>query len=98
MIWILFILCLWHMFNTNLQRIHQIAVKLLPVLEALYKQVAVGLIEPFGLWRINGKNCTNFLSNFFVTYLECVKTEINKSQKISACYVKYVLSILEKKI
>ena len=43
------------------------------------------------------KNCTNFLWNVFVTYLMCAITKINKSQKISTCYVKYVLLILEKK-
>ena len=75
------------MFNTNLQRMHRIGVELRYILEALYKQVAVGLIGPFGLWRINGKNCANFLSNFFVTYMGCVITKITKSQKISACYV-----------
>ena len=39
------------MFNTNLQRMRQIGVELqqLCVLEALYKQVAVGSIDPFGL-------------------------------------------------
>ena len=80
------------MFNTNLQSMYQIRVEQLYVLEALYKQETVGSIDPFGLWRINGKSCTNF----FVTYLGCVITKINKSQKISACFVKYVLFILEK--
>ena len=72
-------------------------VELLYVSGALCKQVAVETIHSFGLWQINGKNCTNFLSNFFVTYMGCVITKINKSQKISACYVKYVLFILEEK-
>ena len=45
----------------------QIGVELLYFLEALYKQVDVGSIDPFGLWRINAKNCTNYLSHFFVT-------------------------------
>ena len=89
----LFSLCLCPVFTTSLQRI---GVELLYVLEALYIQVAVGSIDPFGLLRITRKNCTNFLSNFFVTYLGCVITKINKSQKISACHVKYVLFILEK--
>ena len=45
----------------------------------------------------NRKNFTNFLSIFFVVvYLGCVITKINKSQNISACYVRYVLFILEK--
>ena len=96
LVWKLFSLCLWHMFNTNQQRMHQIGVELLHVLETLYKQVAVGSIDLFGFWFINGKNCTNFLLNFFVTYLGCVITKINRSQKISSFYVKYVLFILEK--
>ena len=33
-------------------------------------------IDPFGLWRINAKNCTKFLSNSFVTYLGCLITKI----------------------
>ena len=82
LVWKLFSLCLWHMFNTNLQRMHQIGVELLYVSEALYKQVAVGSFDPFGLWLVNEKNCTYFLSNFFVTDLGCVTTEINKRQKI----------------
>ena len=56
----------------------------------------VGSIDPCELWRIIAKNCTNFLYNFFVTYLGCVITKRNKSQKTSTCYVKYVLFILEK--
>ena len=48
---------------------HQIGVELLNVLEALYKQVDVGLMDPFGLWRIFTKNCANFLLNFFVNCL-----------------------------
>ena len=87
---------LWQVFNTNLQRMRQIGVALLYVLEVSYKQVTVGSMDLFGLWRIIGKNCENFLSNFFVTYLGCVMTKINKSQKISTCYVKYVLFIIEK--
>ena len=55
LVWKLFSLCLWRMFNTNLQRMHQTGVELLFVSEALYKQVAVGSIDSFGLWRINGK-------------------------------------------
>ena len=85
-----------YMFNTNLQRMRHIGEELLYVLGALYKQVAVGLIYPFGLTRITAKNGTNVLSKFFFTYLECVIAEINKNQKISAWYVKYVLFILEK--
>ena len=96
LVWKLLSLCLWHMFNTNVQRMHEIGVELLHVLEALYKQVAVGSTKPFGLWRINGKNCKNFLLGFFVTYLWCVITKINESQRISACYVKHVLFNLEK--
>ena len=67
------------MFNNNLQILRHIGVELLYVLDALYKQVAMGSIDPFGLWRITAKNCTNFLLNFFVTYLGCVITKINKS-------------------
>ena len=37
------------------------------------------------------------LHEFFITYLECVITRISKSQKISACYVKYVLCLFKKK-
>ena len=58
--------------------------------------MAVGSIDPFGLCRKTGKSCTNFLSKVFVTYLGCVITKIDKSKEISACYVKYVLFILEK--
>ena len=76
-----------YIFNSNLQRIRQIGVELLHVLEALRKQMAKGLIDRFGLWRVAAKNCTNFLSNFFVTYLGCVITTINKSQKIFASNV-----------
>ena len=81
------------MFNINLQRFYQIGVELLYVLESLYKQVAVRSIDPFGLWRINGKKFHEFLSNLYVTYLWCVITKTNKSQNISAYYVKYVLFI-----
>ena len=68
------------MFNTNLLRMGQIVVELVYVLEALYKQVGVESIDPFGLWRIPAKYCTIFLSNFFVTYLRCVITKIIESQ------------------
>ena len=37
-----------------------------------------------------------FSSNFCVIQLECVITQIKKSQKISTSYVIYVLFILEK--
>ena len=89
-------LCLWHIFNTNLQSMRQIGEEPLYVLEAFHKQVAVESIGPFGLLRIIAKNYTNFWANFFVTYLRCVITKINKIQKILTCYVKYVLFILEK--
>ena len=75
----------------------QIGVELLYVLKALHQKVAVGSIDPYRLWRITGKNCTNFLSRLFVTYLRCVITKINISQKISACRAEYVLFISEKK-
>ena len=42
-------LCLWHIFSTNQQTMRQNGVKLLRVLEALYKQVAVESIDSFGL-------------------------------------------------
>ena len=50
------------------------------------------------LWALayNCKNCTNFLSNFFNAYLGCVIAKVNKSQKISTCFFKYVLFIFEK--
>ena len=57
--------------NTTVQRMRQIVVELQYALETLYKQVDEGSIDPFGLWRITAKNCTNFQSNFFVTYLGC---------------------------
>ena len=76
----------------------QIEAELVYVLEALYKKVTVGSIDSFWFWRITAKNCTNFLSKFFVAYLECVRTKINRSQKISTYYVKNVLFILEKKL
>ena len=60
------LLCLLRMFNTNLQRMRQIGVELLYVLVALYKQMDVGSIDPFGLGRITAKTCTNFLSNFLL--------------------------------
>ena len=68
---------------------------------SFYKKVDVGSIDPFAsaynwLSRKTAKNSTKFLSNFFVTCLRCVMTKINKSQKISTCYVKYVLFISEK--
>ena len=66
LVWKLFSLCLWHMYNTNLQRMHQIGIKLLHVLEALYKHVAVGSIDPFGLWRINAKNSQIFYRIFLL--------------------------------
>ena len=98
LVWKSLSLCLWHMMrqigNINLQRMRQIGVELLFVLVALYEQVDVGLIDPFGLKRITAKNCTNFLSIFVVVYLRCVITKINKSQNISACYAN--LFILEK--
>ena len=72
-------LCLWHVFNTNLQIMRHIGVELLYVSDALYKQVDVGSIDPFGLWRITAKNCTKFLSNLFFTYLGCVITKNRKS-------------------
>ena len=97
LVWKLLSLCLWRMFNTNLQSMRQIGEELLYVLKAFYKQVVAESIDPFGLSCITGKNCTNFLWNVFVTYLMCAITKINKSQKISTCYVKYVLLILEKK-
>ena len=97
LVWKLSSLCLWHTFNTNVQRMHQIGVKLLYILEALYKQVAVVSIDPFELRRINGKKLNKFLSNFFVTCLGCEITKINESQKTSACHVKQVLFKLEKK-
>ena len=53
-------------FQHQSARMHQIRVELLHVSEAFYKQVVVGSIDPFGLWRINGKNCKNFLSNFLL--------------------------------
>ena len=40
------------MFLDHLQRMRQIRVELLYVFEALYKQVAVGSVDPFGHWRI----------------------------------------------
>ena len=55
-----------------------------------------GSIDTFRLWRITWKNYANFLSNFFVAYLGYVIIKINKSQKISACYVKYILFALQK--
>ena len=82
---------MWHIFNTSPQRMQHIGVELLYVLKSLYKQVAVGSIDPLGLWRITGKNCTNFLSNFLVTYLRCVIAKINKSQKISTRNVLFCL-------
>ena len=45
----LFSLRLWHLFNINLLRMHQIGVELLYVLEALFKQVARGQLTPLGL-------------------------------------------------
>ena len=66
LVWKLLSLCLWRMFNTNLQRMRQIGVELLNVLEALYKQVDVGLIDPFGLWRISTKNCPIFYRIFLL--------------------------------
>ena len=96
LVWKLFSLCLWHTFNTNLQKMRQIGVELLNVLELLLKQVDEGSIDPFGLWRMTAKNCTKFLSNFFVTYLGCLTIKINKSQTISTCYVQYVLLFLKK--
>ena len=63
-------LCLWHVFNTNMQRFGQLkleyCIELLYVLEALYKQVAVGSIDSFGFWRITGKNYTNFYRIYFL--------------------------------
>ena len=82
---------MWHIFNTSPQRMQHIGVELLYVLKSLYKQVAVGSIDPLGLWRITGKNCTNFLSNFLVTYLRCVIAKINKSQKITTRNVLFCL-------
>ena len=95
LVWKLLSLCLWHVFNTNLQIMRHIGVELLYVLHSVYKQVAVGSIDPFGLLRITAKNFTHILSNFLVNYLGCVITKINKCQKISACFVNYVLFILE---
>ena len=40
------------MFLDHLQRMRQIRVELLYVFEALYKQVALGSVDPFGHWRI----------------------------------------------
>ena len=71
--------------NTNLQKISQNGVELLYDLEALYKLVTVGCIDP------------SDLLSFFVAFLRFVITNINKNQKISAFYVKYVLFILDKK-
>ena len=39
LVWNLLSLCLWHLFNTNPQRMRQIGEELLCVLEALYKLV-----------------------------------------------------------
>ena len=55
------------MLNTNLPRMHQIGVELLCVLEALYGQVAVGSINPFRLWRLNGKKLHEFFIEFFLS-------------------------------
>ena len=82
------------MFNTNLQRMRQIGVEFLYFLETLNKPVDVGSIDPFGLWLMTAKNCTNLLLHFVVIYLGCVITKINKSQKISTSYVKYILFFL----
>ena len=60
LVWKLLSLCLLRMFNTNLQRMRQTGVEVLYVLVALYKQVDVGSIDPFGLGRITAKTCTNF--------------------------------------
>ena len=49
LVWKLLSLCLWHVLNTNLQRMRQIGVELLYDLEVLYKQVDVVLIDPIGL-------------------------------------------------
>ena len=43
--------------------------------------------------EVNWKKFYEFLSNLYVTYLWCVITTTNKSQNISAYYVKYVLFI-----
>ena len=71
----MFVACVQH----QSAKIRQIGVELPYVLEALYKQVAVGSIDPFGLSRITGKNCTNFLSSFFVINLGWVITKTNQS-------------------
>ena len=55
-----------------------------------------GVNWPLWVFAYNCKNLHEFFSSFFVTYLRCVITKINKSQKISTCCVKYVLFILEK--
>ena len=77
LVWKLLSLCLWHVFNSNLHRMCQIGVELLYVVEALYKQVGLGSIDPSGIWRINGKNFTNCLSIFFC-YLFGVRNNQNK--------------------
>ena len=59
----------------------QIGKEMLYVLEALYKQINVRSIDPFGLRHLTAKNCTNKLSNFSVTFLGCAITKINKSQR-----------------
>ena len=46
LVWKSLSLCLWHIINTNLERMRQIGVELMCVLEALYKQVDVGSIAP----------------------------------------------------
>ena len=66
LVWKLLSLCLWHMFNTNLQSMRQTGEGLLYVLESFYKQVAEGSIDPFGFWRITAKTYTIFLSNFLL--------------------------------
>ena len=50
------------------------------------------------LWALadKWKNCTNFLLKFFITYLGCVIIKTNQRKKISTCYVKYAMFILEK--
>ena len=55
-----------------------------------------GPLTPLGL-AYNCKKLDEYFIEFFVTYLACVITKINKSQKISTCYVKYVSFISEKK-
>ena len=67
-------------------------------LGVLCKKVAEGSIDSFGSWRNTGQKNTVFSSKFCVIQLECVITNLKKSQKISTFYVivRYLLFILEK--